>query len=343
MDNKFNSNKTKPKTKKGLFNFGTGNLFGPKNNTKSVKPDSVKKPLNFQSMPKVKKNNLIIGIVVFLVVAVGIGLAVYFLVIKPKQETSNNNANINDNSNILEPEIEQRQNEIIKQQEEQQEQEQQEQQQEQKQKKEQEQELEEEIIQNSLMSNQPSSNVENTSTNVEIPGSEVYVTNRNIWSYDDAEAVCKLQGGELASYEQLVEAAKDGANWCNLGWVKSDTSNPDDPYKFAHFPVQRQHFNEVKKSNNKDICGPIWNDKYQDEQYSIQGGAYNKNKLLAVNCYGPKRDPMIDEKYNMELIKESSYDPQLQNKMNQIKDEVEDLSLLPFNKDSQQWSQLNGN
>ena len=42
---------------------------------------------------------------------------------------------------------------------------------------------------------------------------------------------------------------------------------------------------------------------------------------------------MIDEKYNMELIKESSYDPQLQSKMNQNKDEVEDLSLLPFNID----------
>ena len=130
------------------------------------------------------------------------------------------------------------------------------------------------------MSNQPLAMLKIQAQMLKFQEVEVYVTNRNIWSYDDAEAVCKLQGGELASYEQLVEAAKDGANWCNLGWVKSDTSDPDDPYKFAHFPVQRQHFNEVKKSNNKNLCGPIWNDKYQDEQYSIQGGAYNKNKLL---------------------------------------------------------------
>ena len=99
----------------------------------------------------------------------------------------------------------------------------------------------------------------------------------------------------------------------------------------------------MKKSDNRDVCGRVWNDKYQDKDYTIQGGAYNKNKLLAVHCYGPKRDAMIDEKYNMELTKKGISNPELENKMNLIKDEADDLSLLPFNKEGQQWSQLTGN
>mgnify|MGYP001579798123 CR=1 FL=1 len=172
-----------------------------------------------------------------------------------------------------------------------------------------------------------------------VPKDEVYSTNRNMWSYDDAEAVCKLQNGELATYEQLVEAAEDGANWCNLGWVKSDTTDDADPFKYAHYPVQRDVFDKVKKQHSgKDACGPVWNSKYDDENYSIQGGAYNKNRLLAVNCYGPKRDAKIDEIDQMNVFDKGTSNAELEAKMDEIKDLADNVTLLPHNK--LKWSEF---
>lgn len=167
---------------------------------------------------------------------------------------------------------------------------------------------------------------------------EVYSTTKNIWTYDDAEAVCKSQGSELASYDQLVKSAEDGAHWCNLGWVKSDTSDNSDPHKYAHFPVQKDKYKEVKNSTNKDACGKLLNDKYKDKDYSLQGGAYNKNKLLAVNCYGQKREPKIDELDYMNQIKAGTTSHELENKMLEIQDLTDNMSFYPFN--SSEWSAL---
>ena len=164
-------------------------------------------------------------------------------------------------------------------------------------------------------------NVGNVNTNsFKTQNDEVYSTTKNIWTYDDAEAVCKSQGAELASYDQLVKAAENGAHWCNLGWVKSETTNDGEPFKYAHYPVQRKEFNEVKKSKYPNKCGQIWNTKYDEKPFSIQGGAYNKNNLLAVNCIGPKRQPLIDEKRKMERKEQlnSQNDEDLSQKISDI-------------------------
>ena len=151
----------------------------------------------------------------------------------------------------------------------------------------------------------------NTKTNKVGRQAQVFSTNSNIWTYDEAEAVCKSQGAELATYEQLVEAAKNGANWCNLGWVDSNDTTYNmhqSSNRFAHFPVQKSVFNKMKTHKNRNLrnkCGQVWNDKFDDKEYAIQGGAYNKNSQLAVNCYGEKRDPLRDEKI---LLQPSSTD-----------------------------------
>lgn len=170
------------------------------------------------------------------------------------------------------------------------------------------------------------------------PQDEVYSSNRNIWTYDDAEAVCKAQNSELATYEQLVEAAENGANWCNLGWVKSDTSDDSDPYKYAHYPVQKSTFDKIKSQNSgRDACGKTWNSKYDGKDFTIQGGGYNKNKLLAVNCFGIKRDAKIDEISQMHQLGKGPSNAELEEKINDIKHLTDNMTLVPYT--NTQWSE----
>ena len=40
----------------------------------------------------------------------------------------------------------------------------------------------------------------------------------NKYSFDDAKALCKAYGARLASYKELEDAYKEGAEWCSYGW-----------------------------------------------------------------------------------------------------------------------------
>jgi hypothetical protein len=40
----------------------------------------------------------------------------------------------------------------------------------------------------------------------------------NYYNYNNARALCKAYGAELATYDQLEKAYNDGAEWCNYGW-----------------------------------------------------------------------------------------------------------------------------
>ena len=48
---------------------------------------------------------------------------------------------------------------------------------------------------------------------------QVFNISNNIYTYDDAEAVCKAFGAELADYHQLKDWYQKGADWCNYGWT----------------------------------------------------------------------------------------------------------------------------
>ena len=47
---------------------------------------------------------------------------------------------------------------------------------------------------------------------------QVFNVSENDYTYEEARAVCKAYGGDLATLEQMIEAHKKGANWCNYGW-----------------------------------------------------------------------------------------------------------------------------
>lgn len=106
-----------------------------------------------------------------------------------------------------------------------------------------------------------------------LPGKkEVFNIAKNKYTYSDADALCKAFGAELASYDQVKDAWRKGADWCNYGWIKGQS---------AVYPTQESTFEKLQ-------AGP------EDQKLScglpgINGGYFDNPDLqFGVNCYGSK-------------------------------------------------------
>ena len=60
---------------------------------------------------------------------------------------------------------------------------------------------------------------------------QVFHVPNNIYTYKDSKAVCKAFGAELADYNQIEKAYKNGAEWCGYGWSKN---------QMALYPTQKK-------------------------------------------------------------------------------------------------------
>ena len=49
---------------------------------------------------------------------------------------------------------------------------------------------------------------------------EVFNIRDNIFTYNEAKAVCAAHGARLATIEDLIAAYDKGANWCSYGWTQ---------------------------------------------------------------------------------------------------------------------------
>jgi hypothetical protein len=117
----------------------------------------------------------------------------------------------------------------------------------------------------------------NISGNVVIPTSqpqqknEVFNISNNLYTYDDAQAICSAYGATLANYEQIEDAYKNGGEWCNYGWSDG---------QMALFPTQKSTWDTLQKTTDKkNNCG----------RPGINGGYFaNPYIKFGVNCYGKK-------------------------------------------------------
>ena len=167
---------------------------------------------------------------------------------------------------------------------------------------------------------------------------EVFSTNNKLWTYEQAPYVCKKLGSELATYDQLVNAAKTGANWCNIGWFKKGVVENEKGEKIlanAAFPVQKDYY---KKTGNQ--CGPKLNPLFEKEDYSVQNVGLYDNYKFAVNCYGDKRDATEAE---LALLNQSNNN----NSSTSISETIDfsginsvepNIGLLPYNKSDKRWN-----
>ena len=80
----------------------------------------------------------------------------------------------------------------------------------------------------------------NEEVQLETTGSgEVFNIPNNDYTYSDAKALCKAYGGNLASYTQIENAYKSGAEWCNYGWSAD---------QMALYPTQKVTWNKLQKN-----------------------------------------------------------------------------------------------
>ena len=139
----------------------------------------------------------------------------------------------------------------------------------------------------------------------------------NYYDYNDAKALCKAYGSELADYKQIEHAYDKGAEWCNYGWSAN---------QLALFPTQQETYNHLQTiPGHKNDCG----------RPGINGGFMaNPNIKFGVNCFGYK--PKITNEED-ELMKTSSPYPEtiqetaFQKRVDYWKNKVDEILVSPFN------------
>ena len=155
------------------------------------------------------------------------------------------------------------------------------------------------------------------------PEQQVFNINRNIYTYDEAAPLCKAMGAELATYEQVKEAQKHGADWCNYGWVKG---------QMAVYPTNEATWNKIQTGPKeyRNACG----------KPGVNGGHFDNPELrFGVNCFGAR--PEKKDTDTLLFDTESGLPPtaeqiEFDKKVQKFRDEMENITVLPWNRGS--WS-----
>ena len=158
---------------------------------------------------------------------------------------------------------------------------------------------------------------------------EVFNIRNNLYTYDEAQAVCSIYGAKLATYEQVEDAYNNGGEWCNYGWSQD---------QMALFPTQKSTWKTLQtRDSMKNSCG----------RPGINGGYMkNKNIKFGVNCFGKKPTASAQEKAMMEAnsgilpsIPLTPADKMLQTKMKIWKNNADEFLVVnSFNR--QEWSDV---
>ena len=146
----------------------------------------------------------------------------------------------------------------------------------------------------------------------------------NIYTYNDAKALCKAYDARLATYEEIENAYKKGAEWCGFGWSAD---------QLALYPTQMATWKKLqKRKGHKHDCG----------RPGINGGfvAYKKAPF-GVNCYGHKPKITPEERElmdNEELVPLSPEERRFKKKVEKYRKNLPEILVSPFNYNN--WSQL---
>lgn len=155
---------------------------------------------------------------------------------------------------------------------------------------------------------------------------EVFNVSNNLYTYDDAQAICSAYDAKIATYDQVEDSYNNGGEWCNYGWSAD---------QMALFPTQKNTWDTLQKTDkHKNDCG----------RPGINGG-YISNPYMkfGVNCYGKKPKATAAELARMAANNSKSYpktleDQVLDAKVKFWKDNASKmLNLNSYNKDK--WSE----
>ena len=154
-------------------------------------------------------------------------------------------------------------------------------------------------------------------------GKEVFTIGNNVYTFNDAAAVCAAAGAELATYDQVKAAYEGGAEWCNYGWIKG---------QMAVYPTQKETWQSLQKgpSEFRNACG----------RPGINGGYFDNPDLrFGVSCYGSKpvrktADAVLESQV---ALPQSTEELEFQRNVQKFRDQLDTAVVLPFRKGA--WNQ----
>ena len=146
---------------------------------------------------------------------------------------------------------------------------------------------------------------------------QVFNIKNNIYTLDDAPAVCGAFGAKVASIDQLIEAHRSGSDFCNVGWTSDG---------LAAFPIQYSTWKTLQDNvpEKRNMCGVP----------GINVVRSDPNLLYGVNCYGVKPAPKGQEKLKQTVISDKQL--AINAKILEFKKNMNSIGISPFNQDS--WS-----
>jgi hypothetical protein len=156
----------------------------------------------------------------------------------------------------------------------------------------------------------------------------------NKYNYLDAKDICKVYDGRLATEKDLELAFKNGANWCNWGWLDGEKIG---------YPVQEKFWLSIEKKH-KGFCGPTAG---INKIYNI-----DPLKQYSVTCYGIKPPKSEKDKQLETVLHEITEDTSLKTQIDQCKqskreaeknkwlnEQKNNIRILEFN--NSEWSEKN--
>lgn len=155
------------------------------------------------------------------------------------------------------------------------------------------------------------------------PKEEVFHIANNIFTYDQSKEVCRAYNSKLATYKDMENAYKNGADWCTYGW--SDNQN-------IFFPTQPGTVDKLSKiPGHEHDCG----------HDGVNGGYIADNTAkFGVNCYGIKPDSTEANDILKSIMPESPLNQQeidMERKIAYWNNKKSELLLIPFNQNS--WNE----
>lgn len=151
---------------------------------------------------------------------------------------------------------------------------------------------------------------------------EVFNVGNNIYTYEDAPAVCKALGARLATPEEVEHAWKRGADWCSYGWTEGQQ---------ALYPTQKITYDRLQQSKeHAHDCGVV----------GVNGGYFENPELqFGVNCYGKKPEPRLEEKELIGYFPDYTSDKEirLQERVAELRESIDNMTIMPYNRE--QWDE----
>ena len=158
---------------------------------------------------------------------------------------------------------------------------------------------------------------------------EVFNVSNNLYTYEDAQAICSAYDAKLATYDQVEAAYNDGAEWCNYGWSDG---------QMIFFPTQKSTWDKLQKTkDHKNDCG----------RPGVNGGYIaNPYAKFGVNCYGKKPKASDADISRMNANKDNVFpknkkDIELEEKVNYWKqnaDKMLNINAFNVNRWFENWS-----